>query len=343
MYMENPIIFFFSAIGAFNGFILSLYFAMTANTKIFSNYFLALLLFALSIRVTKSVFFYFVPDLANWYIQFGLSACIVIGPFLYLYLKSITTQSTVKWKVHILPFLLSIMVLGWIYPYSQFRSFWNPSVIEFILIVWLFYIIYSFKYIYPILNKLYKKRTIDSLNTWVLSIYFGVFIIWLAYTFGVFVSYIVGALSFSFVLYLVILLFVFRFNKKTLFFQAKPKYKDKKIKLNALNDVKYAIEVFKEKELFLRTNMTLDKASEELPISRHLLSQYLNENLGKSFNSFINQLRVQKAKELLRTKPNYTIESIGYESGFRSKSTFFTSFKKITGQTPSQYLKATKT
>ena len=74
-------------------------------------------------------------------------------------------------------------------------------------------------------------------------------------------------------------------------------------------------------------------------ISKNILSQYLNEKINKSFSTFINELRIEKAKEFLTAKTNYTIEGIGYESGFKSKSTFFTAFKKHTGQTPLEYQK----
>ena len=79
--------------------------------------------------------------------------------------------------------------------------------------------------------------------------------------------------------------------------------------------------------------------AKELNVPKHILSQYMNDRLNKSFSTFINELRVEKAKEFLRTKTNLTIESIGYESGFNSKSTFFTAFKKFTEQTPSEYQK----
>lgn len=88
MIESNQLLFFFSALGAFNGFILSIYFAINAKKKNFTNYFLSLLLLVLSIRIVKSIFFYFNPHLSNIFIQIGLSACVLIASFLFLYLKS---------------------------------------------------------------------------------------------------------------------------------------------------------------------------------------------------------------------------------------------------------------
>jgi len=40
---------------------------------------------------------------------------------------------------------------------------------------------------------------------------------------------------------------------------------------------------------------------------------------------------------MLSQHTNLAIESVGYEVGFNSKSTFFATFKKIKGTTPSAY------
>lgn len=94
-----------------------------------------------------------------------------------------------------------------------------------------------------------------------------------------------------------------------------------------------------EKELFLNSNFSLEEAAKELKVTKHILSQYVNEILGKSFSSLVKEYRIEKAKQLLQTEKNYTIESLGYDIGFNSKSTFFTAFKKITGLTPAEYQK----
>ncbi len=50
-------------------------------------------------------------------------------------------------------------------------------------------------------------------------------------------------------------------------------------------------------------------------------------------------MRVEQAKTLLLDPEyeNYTITSIGLESGFNSKSTFYTVFKKYSGSTPVEF------
>ncbi|WP_104736079.1 helix-turn-helix domain-containing protein [Hanstruepera ponticola] len=341
MNFDSQIIFFFSALGAFNGFILAIYFAVIAEKKKFSNYFLALLLLVLSIRIIKSVFYFFNPGLSGVFIQIGLSACILIGPFLYLYLKSQTTQKTKAWTVHVLPYLIGITLLGISYPYIEHRPIWSRYIVRGIYLQWLVYIVLSFKYVKPLFKIAFEKKDrLKSIEIWLLSIFSGVSVIWFAYNIASYTSYIVGALSFSFVMYLIVLLFVFRNKKEATFFEEKEKYKNNKIDAKIVALIATRIKQVKEQGLYLNPKITLASTAKELHISKHQLSQFLNNNLNKSFSVFINELRIEKAKELLKSTNQYTIEGIGYECGFNSKSTFHTTFKKVTGQTPSDYQKS---
>lgn len=343
MDFDYQLMFFFSALGAFNGLLLAVYFAFFAQKKQFSNYFLSLLLLTLSIRIIKSVFFYFNPNLSGIFIQIGLSGCILIGPFLYLYFKYCVTNSAKRWELHIFPFLLSITILGIVYPYTEHRAVWSSYIVCGIYVQWLIYIIASFKFIKPAFLKIFrKKEKLSSIDIWLLSIFVGVILIWLAYNIASYTSYIVGAISFSFILYLMILLFLLKIRKSTSFFEEKEKYKNKEIDDSTIEQITQKINIVKEKELFLNPNLTLSDTAKELEISQHNLSQFLNNNLNISFSLFINELRIEKAKKLLSHPNLYTIEAIGYESGFKSKSTFFTAFKKITSQTPLEYQKTKK-
>ena len=336
----NQLLFFFSALGAFNGFLLSLYFAIHAKKKVFTNYYLSLLLLVLSIRIIKSVFFYFHPDLSNIFIQIGLSACVLIGPFLFLYLKSYTEDKKPNWIIHVIPYVAMITILGFFYPYVEYRSLWTQWIIKAIHAQWAAYLILSLKYLQPIIQKLKAKENLRKIDIWLLSIYFGVTLIWLAYTTSAYTSYMAGALSFTFILYIIILLLIFGNSKEASFFQEKEKYKNKEIDKKTLDIIAQKLSIITEKELFLNPNFTLEEAAKELKVTKHILSQYVNEILGKSFSNLIKEYRIEKAKKLLETEKNYTIESLGYDSGFNSKSTFFTAFKEITGLTPAAYQKS---
>lgn len=59
--------------------------------------------------------------------------------------------------------------------------------------------------------------------------------------------------------------------------------------------------------------------------------------MGQNFCDFINSYRVEEAKKILLKKNNLSIEGIGYEVGFKAKTTFYTSFKKFTGKPPTKY------
>ncbi len=98
--------------------------------------------------------------------------------------------------------------------------------------------------------------------------------------------------------------------------------------------------IIKEK-LYLNPKMNLTFLSNKFKISESYLSQLINHNLDKNYNDFINELRVEYVKELLKNKDysKYTITALGLESGFNSKTNFYSVFKKHTGKTPNQYKK----
>ncbi len=343
MDLERQLLFLFSALGALNGFLLSFYFAFFSKKRGLSNYFLSALLFVLSVRILKSVFFYFNPELSEIFIQIGLSACVLIGPFLYLYTKSLIIESKRKgwWLFHVIPVLVIVIVLSVIYPYWEHKRLWAGFFVKIIYLQWLLYIICTAILLKSVFKGLFsKEHKIKQIEIWVLSVFGGVSIIWMGYNIGSYTSYIVGALSFSFVFFLLILFWVLKRNKTSLFFEDTIKYADKKIDLNEASEFQIKLDsIIKEKELFKNPDLKLADVSRQLHVLPHYLSQFLNDNLGKSFPLFINEYRIQEAKQLLINEDNYTTEAVGYECGFNSKSTFYTTFKKIVGKTPAAYKK----
>lgn len=93
---------------------------------------------------------------------------------------------------------------------------------------------------------------------------------------------------------------------------------------------------YKNPELHVHT------LSQLLGISKNHLTQILNEELKMNFFEFINMYRIEEAKTLL-LNPSYShlsLTGIAAEAGYKSKTTFFSNFKKITGLTPQEWVKS---
>jgi len=91
-----------------------------------------------------------------------------------------------------------------------------------------------------------------------------------------------------------------------------------------------------EQKKFLDPYLSLESLAKELKVSSGYLSLLINTYSVKNFSDYINGFRIDQVKKLIINNEyvNYTIESIGLESGFNSKSTFYSAFKKFTGQSP---------
>ena len=98
-----------------------------------------------------------------------------------------------------------------------------------------------------------------------------------------------------------------------------------------------------EKKPYLDPNLSLEALAKHLNESRYHISQVINDRLKLKFNDFVNQYRVEEFKQQMskprRRKP--TVEMLAKLSGFNSKTSFHTVFKKITGMTPSKFYKET--
>ncbi|HEX6226706.1 MAG TPA: helix-turn-helix domain-containing protein [Chryseolinea sp.] len=95
--------------------------------------------------------------------------------------------------------------------------------------------------------------------------------------------------------------------------------------------------VMSDQKPFLKTEFSLPDLAQQLGTSVHMLSQTINERLGKSFFEMVAEYRVSEAKSLLRDHPNIKVEEIAEQVGYNSKSSFNTAFKKLTGTTPSEF------
>jgi AraC-like DNA-binding protein len=118
--------------------------------------------------------------------------------------------------------------------------------------------------------------------------------------------------------------------------------KDEKNSLSTekLNDiVARTVAIMDHQRLYLQSELTLQNIADHLKIPAYQVSQAINEGLNKTFYDLVNGYRVEEAKRLLLDPKNKNnkILAIAFDSGFNSKTTFNTVFKKFTGFTPTDF------
>ena len=85
----------------------------------------------------------------------------------------------------------------------------------------------------------------------------------------------------------------------------------------------------------------LQRVADEMNVPRSQLSAWLKAT-ERVFNPWINNLRIEEAKILLKAHPDWSNDSIADACGFGSRSYFQTVFKENTGMTPAQFIEAEK-
>lgn len=92
-------------------------------------------------------------------------------------------------------------------------------------------------------------------------------------------------------------------------------------------------------QYYLNQDLSIHDFAKEINISARTISTCINKSFGFNFNEWVNNYRVEKALEILNDKKNdhLSIEGIGLDSGFKSRSAMYIAFKKKTGKTPGNF------
>jgi len=345
-----------------------------------ANRFLAALIFVFSFRAIENVGFW-TQYLLYFPHFFGTTApfLYLYGPLLYLYAASLTAKSwTFKpwYLLHLLPYLIHTGFYAKLYAQSsEFKKYVLTNFVfvdttGFTFDIYFFLgalqlpqmLLYIFLTIKLLNNQEHRiNDSVLSLESakldWLrkLTLGFGGFWgFWFIYN----IAMILGVKYHKELDYMVtgsLFLIIFgicymTFKQPEIFsglpvFQRNSKYE--KSNLTPVRAEAYKqqlIHVMQNEQPFLQQGLKLEDLANRLSISPHHLSQVLNERLHLNFYDFINRYRIEMAKERL-TNPeqnHFTILSIAFDVGFSNKASFNTAFKKHTGQTPSEFKKASQ-
>ncbi len=128
--------------------------------------------------------------------------------------------------------------------------------------------------------------------------------------------------------------------------QILPVLEGKKYKTSPLSEtrsqaIEEQIHLFFENEEWCTTpDLKIADLSKAINIPSHHISQVLSEKMNSNFYEIVNHHRIGKAKKMLRSGAlqRISVQAIGEECGFSSKTSFYRAFKKNTSMTPIQYV-----
>ena len=341
MQVEHIIILALSGLGVFHGLALGFYLTVKEFSKKSANFILGILLILMGIRISKSIFLYFMADLDFVFITLGLSLVLSFGPLFYFYVRKYIDENFSFSKqdlLHGVPFFLffglnSFNLLS--------REFYLAFGIYFIYLHFLAYIVFSFFY-----QKRWYASTentpVSVHKSWLLLIHFGIIFIWVSYfmfLLNELVPYIMGPVTYSLVIYP---LSIWALIKKPL---ALPGRKYQSSSLDEHDSKKLVSKLtscMENEQPYLNDDLKLPDLADMLKVTPHMLSQVVNQEFSMNFQQYLNSYRVRYAMDKLSSDKydHQTISSIALDSGFNSLSAFNAAFKKVNEITPSQFRKS---
>jgi len=121
------------------------------------------------------------------------------------------------------------------------------------------------------------------------------------------------------------------------------KYRNSSLDDNSKNDLAERIEqAMQDTEAICNSDFSRDTLAEMVNTTPTNVSQVLTERLDKNFSQLLSEYRIREACRRIANREQYgqlTIEAIAASVGFKSRTNFTANFKKVTGLTPSQYLR----
>lgn len=300
------------------------------------------------------------PHLNNVSLAFPL----LFGPLIYGYIQLVTKRRTLVWKdvLHLIPFLIifSLLVPYFLidgetkiaYMVGDLRS--NPDSVISTLFrnSGLISIAHLLVYLaMSIMSVARFESGNESMKKWLnkLCIFFGGFTLGpIAYTIMLattgYVLIYDYYISFAMSAFIYLIGYIGYAQPSILDYKTAAEIEEAKYKNSGLSEeksvqLKEALEsLVSSEQVYLNRDLKLDDLAEMLNVSKHHISQVLNNELQSTFSQFINAYRVEAAKKILaKGKNGLNMHGIAIESGFNNKTTFNLAFKRHTGITPSQY------
>ena len=101
--------------------------------------------------------------------------------------------------------------------------------------------------------------------------------------------------------------------------------------------MQYINDVMESQKLYKNSELKLSDLANAVGSNRRAVSDCINSQVGCSFNQYVNTFRTEHAKRIIRQYPDRKLSDIYVESGFANETSFFRTFKTLTGMTPKEW------
>lgn len=119
----------------------------------------------------------------------------------------------------------------------------------------------------------------------------------------------------------------------------KPAETEPKKSQNLEDKVGPKVEEWVSDKNYCEADLNIKDVAMAMGTNHNYLSQYLNNNLGMTFQVWLNTLRIEEAKQILTNGEKISIEEVGIQVGIPQSYNFSRWFRTVTGTTPYQYRK----
>jgi AraC-like DNA-binding protein len=294
----------------------------------------------------------------------------LLGPLTYFYFKSITNTSFKFSKtqlLHFIPFVIFVIII----PLIAYKALNNRQINYGMLSVfdhrkkalstiqWMYSIVFILQFVHlgsflfknlKLVKSYSKNLTLEYSNlnvkiNWLK--YFNIVLITILLVSAIFLYILLVTdiyrrhLDYIYVLPIGILFYFISYNFIRTEWQPvenNHKYLGSSLNQEEIPDyINKLNKLMKKEKVYLNNVIRLNDLASMMTISKHHLSQIINQHYELTFYDFINQFRVNEAKNIITTNPEYTLIKVAFESGFNNKTSFVNAFKKFQKTTPSKF------
>lgn len=349
MTLENIVSIFLIFIYS-QGILLSIGMIFSKDKKRIPIYFLSLFTFIFSFAVLGKLLFFidiYTPHDHIYYLHTSL--LLGMGPAIYHYFKfqlQRFPKLDIKLTIHFLPMLAEYLFYIFV-PTQDIINDYNfiyntEQIVAQISII--FYTLLSYKLINQNIQRNGSNKTVLWYKKLIVLYMLGI-IIWIFYVaINIIVFNDEMVISDYFPLYVYAAFVVYAIVYSALLKPLLETRASSEKKQASQEDLDYAnqIEEFmRTQKPYLDPNLRLHSFSNRISLPQNTVSSVINTVFQKSFSDYISEYRISLVQKALLTDEleRKTIESIAFEHGFKSRSSFHTAFKRVTRLTPKEFIR----